>query len=463
MRRLQAAGNMRCAYSPKATAMLARYAVRASFIAALLACASAAAQSFDPSALKLLQAMERKPTTLARYQYLIQKVPTLSHDNQVLALQFMAFSQDELGLYDQAVFGFPLKNELPDKLTLPTPADWKPANAVDAIARLAAQRRIVMINEAHHDGHTRLLTLELLPRLRALGFTYFAAEALGDSDPGLAKRGYPVRKSGTEYLRDPMYGDILREAIRLGFILVPYDSALTGQARENAQAETLYREVFAKHPDARLFVHAGYAHIDKVPGRLGEWHPMAMQLEKLTGLVPLSIDQTDFLETGLDTSDAYHRLAHAFPSDKPEILLNRQTGQPWSARPAAYDVNVILPATLNIEAFGKYKYGGRLNYEQAGLPHVLDYNEMLRAGWLSLGGKRRPYAINTAWCRGTIPCVVEAYYPGEPDDAIAADRYAFMGPTETSKLYLRPGTYRLRASDSDGRTLSESTIQIAPS
>jgi hypothetical protein len=442
--------------------MLARLAVRAGFIVALLACTSLAAQSFDPSAMKLLRDMEHTPTTLARYSYLVRKEPTLSPADRLLALQFMAFSQNELGLYDQAVFGFPLKDSLPKDLKLPTPAEWKSEDAVDAIAALAAQRRIVMINEAHHDAHTRQLTLELLPRLRALGFTYFAAEALGENDPDLAKRGYPVRKSGTEYLREPLYGDILREAVRLGFTLVPYDNALTGQARETAQAEALYRKVFAKDPNARLFVHAGYAHIDKVPGRLGEWHPMAMQLEKLTGLVPLSIDQTDFLETGLDASDAYHRLAHAFPSDRPEVLLNRQTGQPWSARPAAYDVNVILPATLSLEAFGKYKYGGRVDYEQAGLPHVLDYNEMRRAGWLSLDGKRRPYAIDTGLCRGSIPCVVDAYYLGEPNDATAADRYAFMGPTETSKLYLRPGSYRLRASDSDGRTLSESTIEIAP-
>ena len=195
--------------------MLARPAVRAGFVVALLACASAAAQSFDPSSLKLLRAMESKPTTLARYQYLVQKVSTLSPGDQLLALQFMAFSQVELGLYDQAVFGFPLKNSLPDGLKLPTPTEWKSADAVDAIAALAAQRRIVMVNEAHHDGHTRQLTLELLPQLRALGFTYFAAEALGNDDPDLAKRGYPVRKSGTEYLRDPMYGDIVREAIRL--------------------------------------------------------------------------------------------------------------------------------------------------------------------------------------------------------------------------------------------------------
>ena len=304
--------------------------------------------------------------------------------------------------------------------------------------------------------------VNLLPKLRAEGFTYFAAEALNNTDTGLMARGYPTTSSGSEYLHEPLYGDIIREAIRLGFQVVAYESDADALAdREAGQAQLLYRKVFAKDPKARLFVHAGYAHIDKAPGRLGDWHPMAMQLEKLTGLVPLSIDQTDFLETGLDGSDPYHRLAHAFPSDRPEVLLNRQTGQPWSARPAAYDVNVILPATLSLEAFGKYKYGYQLNYEQAGLPHVLDYNEMQRAGWLTLDGKRRPYAIDTALCRGSIPCVVDAYYPGEPNDAIAADRYAFMGPTETSKLYLCPGSYRLRASDSDGRTLSESTIEIA--
>ncbi len=441
--------------------MLARHAVRAGFIAALLVCAGAAAQSFAPSALKLLQTMGRAPNTLARYQYLIRELPRLTPEDRVLALQYLSFSQAELGLYDQAVFSFPLKNSLPDKLVLPTPADWKSADAVDTIAALAAQRRIVMVNEAHHDAHTRQLTLELLPRLRALGYGYFAAEALGSDDPGLAKRGYPTRRSGTEYLRDPLYGDIVREALRLGYILVPYDNALAGQARESAQARTLFQQVFAKDPKARLFVHAGYAHIDKAAGRLGDVRPMAMELQALTGLVPLSVDQTDFLETNLDADDAYHRLAHAFPSSQPEVLLNRSTGQPWSARPTAYDIDVILPAGLSLDAFGEFKYGYRLNPYASGMPHVVGHNEMQRASWLTLDGRRRPYPIGAALCRGNLPCVLDAYYDGEPNAAIAADRYAFMGPNETTKLYLRPGRYRLRASDSDGNTLSESRIEVA--
>lgn len=42
--------------------------------------------------------------------------------------------------------------------------------------------------------------------------------------------------------------------------------------------------VLARDPDARLFVHAGYAHIDKATGRLGNTEPIAVKLAKLTGM-----------------------------------------------------------------------------------------------------------------------------------------------------------------------------------
>lgn len=440
--------------------MSPRTAVRASLLATLLACASVAAQSYSPSAMKLLRAMKREPSTLARYEYLAHEMPALSGNDRILALQFLSFSQDELGLYNQAVFSFPLKDDLPRHLQLPTPADWRSADAADTIVALAAKRHIVMINEAHHDTHTRLLTLKLLPRLRALGYTYFAAEALGRNDPDLAKRGYPTRQSGTEYLRDPLYGDIVSEAIRLGYTLVPYDNALSGQARDTGQAETLYRQVFVKNPHAKLFVHAGYAHIDKSTARLGDVRPMAMELESLTGYVPLSIDQTDFLETGLDAGDAYHRLERAFPSRQPEVLLNRRTGKPWSARPDAYDLNVILPPSLNIEAFGRGKYGYRINTVHGGLAQIAGPDYMERPRWLALGGARHPYPISASLCQGAIPCVVDALYANEPDDAIAADRYAFLDADETTLLYLRPGQYRLRVDAADHHVLSERPITV---
>jgi hypothetical protein len=127
-----------------------------------------------------------------------------------------------------------LRNRLPAKLVLPEATSWQAADAADTIIALARDQRIVMVNEAHHDAHTRALTLALLPRLRAMGFTYFAAEALDEQDTSLMKRGYPVKSSCSEYLREPLYGDIVREAIKLGYVIVPYDSAgATPQDRED--------------------------------------------------------------------------------------------------------------------------------------------------------------------------------------------------------------------------------------
>jgi hypothetical protein len=234
---------------------------------------------------------------LARYSYFIEAMPQLSEADKLVAQQLLASSEDELGLYSEAVRDFPLRSRPPEKLVLPDAASWQAADALDTITALARDQRIVMVNEAHHDAHTRELTLALLPRLRAMGFTYFAAEALDERDASLMKRGYPVRSSGSEYLREPLYGDIVREAIKLGYVIVPYDSAgASAQDREDGQARNLYERVLAKDPKAKLFIHAGYAHIDKQRGRLGPVKPMAMQLRELSGITPLSIDQTDIRE-----------------------------------------------------------------------------------------------------------------------------------------------------------------------
>jgi hypothetical protein len=164
-------------------------------------------------------------------------------------MQMFASVENELGLYNEALRDFPLKSHVAASTAIPTAEKWKAADTVDVIAQQAASRRIVLINEAHHDAHTRQLTLALLPRLRALGFEYFAAEALLDNDASLMSRGYPTEASGSEYLREPSYGEIVRTAIKLSFKVVSYavDSRST-QERETGQAENLYRKIFAKPP-----------------------------------------------------------------------------------------------------------------------------------------------------------------------------------------------------------------------
>lgn len=374
-------------------------------------------------------------TDLARYLYLREVMPQLTKDDRLIDQQLLATVEDELGLYDEAIFDFPFDNRVQTPVTLPAPADWVPADAATEIAKLATSRRIVMINEAHHDAHTRELTLSLLPKLRAEGFTYFAAEALGNSDAQLMSRGYPIATTGSEYLHEPLYGQIIREAIRLGFKVVGYESDADALAdREAGQAQLLYRQVFKNDPKARLFVHAGYAHIDKAIGNLGKTiKPMAMQLKELTGFDPLSIDQTRWRDIGpMPKTGLYNQLSAAFPVDKPSVLLSRQNGSVWASDPDRHDVDVILPPS----------------------------GHQRRPHWLELGGARQTRVISSEMCQRQFPCVVEARYANESDDAIPADRYVLLTDNTINSLYLWPGEYKISSRDRDGRKLSERRVTV---
>jgi hypothetical protein len=441
-------------------------------LALLFSATGVAAQAFNPSEVQFLQAASRQPTDLARYVYLNDAMPHLSGRMLSLTQQLLACSENELGMYGQALLGFPLTStEVPD-LKLPTPEGWYAADAAETIAKSVTGRRIVMVNEAHHDAHTRELTLELLPRLRALGFDYFAVEALSDKDADLARRGYPIDASGSEYVHEPLYGEIIREALHLGFKVVAYDVDADSTAdREMGQAENLYNKVFAKDPSARLFVHAGYAHIDKGKQRLGNIEPMAMRLRELSGLESFSIDQTQFLEVFSEKADAYRQLVERFQPARPVVLINRSDGELWSAQKKLYDANVILPPSISLKSFGdEGAYGERLTEKIIRIDdpsrvsiYTPVFNKMLRPAWLTLDGQRQQISLNVNLCRGNLPCVVEARYFDELPTAIAADRYAFFDPYTTSSLYLRPGRYHLVASSKDGKVLSSQVIDVAKS
>lgn len=424
--------------------------------------APAFAQGFSTDATAMFRELRRQPNDLARYMYLLEATPKLPVADQQLALQMFASVENELGLYDEALRDFPLKSHIPPDDSLPTPTEWASTDAADAITRMVTGRRLVMINEAHHDAHTRQLTLALLPRLRALGFDYFAVEALSDKDAQLMQRGYAIEDSGTEYLREPSYGDIVRTAIKLGFTLVAYDVGADSQeGRESGQASNLYRQTFAKAPGARLFVHAGYAHIDKAKRRLGKVRPMAMYLQQLSGIEPLSIDQTEFREQVPPEKDAYRQLVTAFPSDGPIVLINRANGKPWSDHPGEYDMNVLLPpASSGVVDSGFLRPVSNVRASDRDHLMLPDQIIKLRPNWLARQAGRAAYPISATMCKTTFPCVIDAHFIDESSDAIAADRYAFMRGDVVSKLYLQPGSYRLRAWGVNGKTLGEQLITI---
>jgi hypothetical protein len=262
-----------------------------------------------------------------------------------------------------------------------------------------------------------------------------------------------------------MYGEIIRQAIKLGYTIVPYDpDRPSPENRDTTQASTLYENVFAKDPQARLLVHAGYSHIDKAPGNLGDdIQPMAMQLKQLSGYDPLCVDQVQFRDVAVGGLDFgyYAAIASRFPSLLPIVLQDRGTHAYWSSNPRMHDISVVLPpaSPLDLETTGATSLDVT---RRVVVPVRAPFDLDVRPYWLSLGRARFTVKIDTGLCVGQTPCVVDAYYPNEPDSAVPADRYTFLKAHAHNVLYLYPGHYRLRAWDAEGKTLSQRDIDIVP-
>jgi hypothetical protein len=321
------------------------------------------------------------------------------------------------------VFPASLDKHAASEAALPDPRTFVARDAAEVIAAAAASRRIVIVNEAHHAAETRWLPLALLPRLRALGYRYLALEALSEEGADVARRGYVTRESGS-YTNEPIYAEMVRAALRLGFRLVPYDDSdpTHGDAlREATQADNLRSRVFRADPGAKVIVLAGYRHASKNDDA-DRGGSLATRLQRMTGLEPLSVDQTALLP---GVGNAYPTLWRAFKPTVPTALVARDD-VPWSLSPEHYDVTVLLPGAV----------------ERHGRPT-----------WLSLGGLRSAYPIAGESCANDFPCVVEARHAGDGDDAIPADRFVLRSVRDRAELYLAPGEYRLSAFDDGHRRI----------
>ena len=190
-----------------------------------------------------------------------------------------------------------------------------------------------------------MLTLTLLQRLREKGYTHLAVEALVNDGSDPMPGGYPVRKTGI-YTREPVFAELLREARRLGYTLLPYEpndqGQQTQQQRETGQASAI-ADLLAKEPRAKVLVHAGYAHIGEAQeGLPDDARPMAMELAKMSGLPLLTIDQTSTRSyEAADIDTVGQRLAKQFAVNVPSVLVSREGGGAWSYRPGLNDVSVF--------------------------------------------------------------------------------------------------------------------------
>ena len=234
-------------------------------------------------------------------------------------IQNIAMYHSIIGEYHQALSGFdhlrPPNTSQPSSNQQSSPLDgYTPQNAFQVIESTADIRQVIFINEAHHVPRHRAFTLQLLKVLYQKGFRYFAAETLSDADAELGRRGYPLFGKTGIYTNEPVYGDLVRTALKLGYTVVPYeenspcspdekdpDSCI--KKRERGQAQHLYDRILAKDSKAKILVHAGYSHINK--GGFGRGLlSMAQNFKEISGIEPFSIDQVQMILHGYKTGPA---------------------------------------------------------------------------------------------------------------------------------------------------------------
>lgn len=241
--------------------------------------------------------------------------------------------------------------------------------AVDAkeyIIQEAGNYHYLLLNEAHYSSQNRAFTADLLKPLWKKGYRYLALEALAYSDTSLNERGYPVYNTGY-YLQDPVFGNMIREAIQIGYKIVPYESqnGSNGTERDFEQAKNIYENTWGKDTIGKVVIHAGYGHILETGAP--SYQPMGKQLKVLAGQDILTVDQermTNFLDES-KLNPYYSFVKSQLGIDHPIIFLNGES----LVDPLSYggiDLQVYHPPTTFI--YGRPSWLLRPPYRIVPLP-----------------------------------------------------------------------------------------------
>ncbi|MFG6417320.1 hypothetical protein ACG02S_25845 [Roseateles sp. DC23W] len=273
----------------------------------------------------------------------------------------------------------------------------------------------------------RAFSMRLARELRKLGFEYLACEAFTRGvDPNA---GVVDRRSGA-YLQDPVFAEFIREARRDGWKLVAYeadvDASVQGperiRQREQRQARNLVEQVLARQPQARIFIHVGYGHALKTPQPLGQgggsvlW--MAGELKQMTGIDPLSIDQS--------WTHAHPDPSRELSSYRPALALHDGSG-PFVLRKADGSARLLQLAP------------GAVDLQVIHPPHSLVNG---RPAWLAAWAQRRPFPIPDAWLPAQGRRLIYAVHQGHPAQAIPADIVIVEAGKPAPALMLPAGQFR---------------------
>ena len=311
----------------------------------------------------------------------------------------------------------------------------KNADAKRFITFIASNYKVIMLNEAYNKPLHRAFAYTLLDVLYNRGYRYLAMEMLNPMpDQELTKINYKTGHFPTE----PVAGELIRQALDLGYKLIAYQdpdaNKHTPTERDSIQALNIAK-VFKNDPDAKIFVYAGYGNIaEKTVSP--DFIPMGMAFKKITGIDPLTIDQTDMTEESNFSygKTFYDTYISRFPLTVPSIPMENDNPVNVTGT-TLYDLTVIHPKTTFLYA---------------------------RPTWLTLGGRRQPVSIKFT---NKDIFLVQAYYQFEsigakPGQVVPADQSYFSYGKGYFTLYLRRGLYILIFRDMKYKTIYTQHLEV---
>ena len=330
-----------------------------------------------------------------------------------------------------------------------------PLPALDVIAEQSKRHRVVVINEAHHVPQHRAFILQVLRKLRGEGFKYYAAEALAEDMQALKRRGYPTRSTGF-YTQEPVFGNLVRESLAMGYQPVAYEAMLDAaqvtenadsdpidgiHLREAAQCRNLVERLFAKDPAAKVVVHVGFDHVMERPRKLKDgkeitW--MAARLASELRIELLSIDQTLHTERGaIEFATSHWRQAVENEwLDQPIVLQSEQGSFTVTGRFAGLvDMQVFHPPTKVVVG---------------------------RPDWLVQMEGRVPISVPQEIRAEMGRVLVQAFLQHESEDSIPVDQALLLPGVARPMLLLKAGEYRVIAQDERGAEIYRSALVVSP-
>ena len=295
--------------------------------------------------------------------------------------------------------------------------------------------RVVMLNEATNKPLHRAFAASLLEDLYKQGFRYLAMEMLDNTGSNAVTR---VNLLTGYFCAEPVAGELIRKALELGYILVPYEdnnTRHTPNQREYAQAHNLYDFLQKKDTTAKMLVYASYAHIEE-GARSDNRIPMAAYFKIISGIDPLTIDQTEMTESGNNsyTSLFYETWRHKNPLTSSVVpLKNEKAIDPFGFN--LYDIHIIHPPT---------KFTNN------------------RPVWMTMGGWKKEIPVEPVY---KSLFMIQAYYDKEYTEAtvtksVPADQTYTDAANGYYYLYLHKGKYKLVFRDKEYAILGTKDIVV---